>query len=395
MSIILDALKKSESDQQRQTGPALFEVKVAPPKARFPLWAVAIAALLGINLIIVAWLLLRPGHGNTAQQNAAAQQAAASSAMSGITPLPVPGSPLSNSPPNTPDMSQARWPSGGVSRQRSGPGNYQGQGGGNAGNNGGQGGDAGGQGYNNSSGYNSGSGYNNAQGQDNPGNYQGGKRQGQGGGNFAGGNGSQGSAAGGQGYNGVTGYNNTQGPGNSGNNQGGNYQGQAQGGNYSAGDGNQGGAQGNNGGKGFNNSQGSRGDDNSGQGNTMARQGDRNGDTGNGEPTLGKDAANNPDDYAPAQDPDNSKVFKGHIRRGTESGLPLYQDAAVLPGASLPSLRLDLHVYAANPQDRFALINMRKLHEGDSTADGVHVDNITPDGVIMSHNGMKFLLPRD
>src|ERR1700733_7721205 len=59
MSIILDGLKKSETDSQRQSGPALFEVKVAPPKARFPIWAVAIAALLVINMIIVGWLLLR------------------------------------------------------------------------------------------------------------------------------------------------------------------------------------------------------------------------------------------------------------------------------------------------------------------------------------------------
>ena len=116
---------------------------------------------------------------------------------------------------------------------------------------------------------------------------------------------------------------------------------------------------------------------------------------GNGEPTLAKDASTNPDDYAPAQDAGNSSVFKGHVRRGTESGVPLYQDAAVTPGANLPSLRLDLHVYAANPQERFALINMRKMHEGDTTADGVRVENITPDGVIMSRNGMKFLLPRD
>ena len=46
MSFILDALKKSESDRQRQNGPALFEVKVAPPRTRLPLWAMAIAVLL-------------------------------------------------------------------------------------------------------------------------------------------------------------------------------------------------------------------------------------------------------------------------------------------------------------------------------------------------------------
>src|SRR4051812_34115361 len=59
MSFILDALKKSETDRQRQTGPALFEVKVAPPKAGFPVWAIAIVVLLVINMVIVGWMLLR------------------------------------------------------------------------------------------------------------------------------------------------------------------------------------------------------------------------------------------------------------------------------------------------------------------------------------------------
>src|SRR2546429_3449631 len=59
MSFILEALKKSEADRQRQSGPALFEVKVAPPRTGLPLWAAAIAVLLGVNLVIAAWMLLR------------------------------------------------------------------------------------------------------------------------------------------------------------------------------------------------------------------------------------------------------------------------------------------------------------------------------------------------
>jgi hypothetical protein len=106
------------------------------------------------------------------------------------------------------------------------------------------------------------------------------------------------------------------------------------------------------------------------------------------------DPAANPDDYAPAADP-GSPLFKGHVKRGTESGLTLYQDAAVAQGANLPQLRLDLHVYAAKPQDRFALINMHKMHEGDSLQGGVRVEAITPDGVVLSHNGSKFLLPNE
>src|SRR5579863_10286297 len=68
MSFILDALKKSESDRQRQSGPALYEVKVVPPKSRFPLWAVALSVPLGVNLVIGGWLLLRrSSHADDAQ----------------------------------------------------------------------------------------------------------------------------------------------------------------------------------------------------------------------------------------------------------------------------------------------------------------------------------------
>ncbi|MGH8210813.1 MAG: general secretion pathway protein GspB, partial [Steroidobacteraceae bacterium] len=103
----------------------------------------------------------------------------------------------------------------------------------------------------------------------------------------------------------------------------------------------------------------------------------------------------NPDDYAPAAEPAPVTGFGNHVTRGTASGVPLYQDAAVAPGAHLPDLRLDLHVFAAKPQERFVMINMHKLHEGDSLPEGVRVESITPDGAVLSHDGTKFLLPRE
>jgi general secretion pathway protein B len=59
MSFILDALKKSETDRQRQTAPALFEVKVAAPRRRLPAWAITLGVLLGVNLLVVAWFFSR------------------------------------------------------------------------------------------------------------------------------------------------------------------------------------------------------------------------------------------------------------------------------------------------------------------------------------------------
>jgi general secretion pathway protein B len=73
MSFILDALKKSETDRQRQSAPALFEVKVAAPRRRFPLWAIGLAALLAINVVVLAWVLLREPAAQAPATPAAAQ----------------------------------------------------------------------------------------------------------------------------------------------------------------------------------------------------------------------------------------------------------------------------------------------------------------------------------
>ena len=96
MSFILEALKKSEADRQRQSGPALFEVKVAPPRAGLPLWAVAIAVLLGVNLVIGVWMLLR----HPAQPAAAPAAPGAMAAASAPAPLasPGPAAPVPTSP---------------------------------------------------------------------------------------------------------------------------------------------------------------------------------------------------------------------------------------------------------------------------------------------------------
>jgi general secretion pathway protein B len=63
-------------------------------------------------------------------------------------------------------------------------------------------------------------------------------------------------------------------------------------------------------------------------------------------------------------------------------------------GATLPELHLDLHVYANRPADRFVFLNTRKYREGGKTPEGTTVERITPDGVVLNHHGVRFLLPR-
>jgi general secretion pathway protein B len=86
MSFILDALKKSENDRQRQSGPALFEVRVAQPRSRFPSWAIALVALLVVNLAVIGWLMFRkPATAATPPMQAALPPAPAPAA-----PAPAP-----------------------------------------------------------------------------------------------------------------------------------------------------------------------------------------------------------------------------------------------------------------------------------------------------------------
>jgi general secretion pathway protein B len=73
--------------------------------------------------------------------------------------------------------------------------------------------------------------------------------------------------------------------------------------------------------------------------------------------------------------------------------LPTLGDVAS-HGTSIPELHLDLHVYASRPADRFVFLNTRKYREGGKTPEGTTVERITPDGVVLNHHGVRFLLPR-
>jgi general secretion pathway protein B len=59
MSFILDALKKSELERQRQSAPGLIDNGIAERRKRLPIWAIALGILLGVNLIVLAFTLTR------------------------------------------------------------------------------------------------------------------------------------------------------------------------------------------------------------------------------------------------------------------------------------------------------------------------------------------------
>jgi general secretion pathway protein B len=249
MSFILGARKKSESDRQRQSGPALFEVRVAPPRTRLPPWAIAVALLLLLNLGVVMWMLLRhQAHGGSpgATPTAAGAHTAGAAAGAAAQDAPASTPALAERAPAVPVVATGAA-AGAVASPQASPG----------------------------------------------------------------------------------------------------------------------------------------------------ASSPPPAPVPSAAPTAAPGAvAPNAEDYAPAEEP-SAPTLGSHVRRGTASGVPLYQDLSTTPGAQLPQLRLDLHVFAAHPEDRFVMINMHRLREGDTLPEGVRVDSITPEGAVLSFNGSKFLLPRD
>ncbi|MBS0365841.1 MAG: general secretion pathway protein GspB [Proteobacteria bacterium] len=253
MSFILDALKKSESDRQRHSGPALFEVRVAPPRTGLPPWAIAVVALLVVNLGVVMWMLLR--HRPAAAVPSAAPGIAAAPAAQ--TAAASAAAPAAQTPAASPTLAPASTAPASATAGSAAPGPSL---------------------------------------------------------SFA-------APA-------LAGAAASSGP----------------------------------------------------------------------PPALPVPPADSsadgedPQDYAPATEQPGG-TGGVHVRRATAEGVPLYHDAPVT--ASLPPLHLDLHVYAARPADRFVMINMHKLRQGEMLPDGVRVDDITPDGAVLSYNGSRFLLPRE
>jgi general secretion pathway protein B len=87
----------------------------------------------------------------------------------------------------------------------------------------------------------------------------------------------------------------------------------------------------------------------------------------------------------------------GSVTRDPRSttALPNVHEVQARGLVSLPPLHVDIHVYSENAEDRFVFVNMVKHKEGSRLVEGPLVSEITPEGVVLEHNGTRFLLPRD
>lgn len=74
--------------------------------------------------------------------------------------------------------------------------------------------------------------------------------------------------------------------------------------------------------------------------------------------------------------------------------LPLLADMPYDFQQRVPRLTVNVHAYYPEPEARFAYINMRKYGEGVRMDEGVTIEAITPEGLVLEFGGQRFRLGR-
>ncbi len=85
------------------------------------------------------------------------------------------------------------------------------------------------------------------------------------------------------------------------------------------------------------------------------------------------------------------------------AGGPVIVDPALVPflrqlsedyQRALPEMTVNIHVYVPDEPSRLLFINNRQVHKGEQVANGVRLEEIVPDGAVLSYAGQRFKLPR-
>lgn len=104
MSFILDALKKSEIERQRQSMPGLMDAPAALRRGRLPLWAILLGALLAINAVVLIVVMMRNGAPAAAPAAAAPAKQGATAAVEHQPAADDHFSPISREPVYAPEI---------------------------------------------------------------------------------------------------------------------------------------------------------------------------------------------------------------------------------------------------------------------------------------------------
>ena len=106
------------------------------------------------------------------------------------------------------------------------------------------------------------------------------------------------------------------------------------------------------------------------------------------EPRPAPEPAPLPDRMAGSGDEKRLPVDDGADR------VPVWDELPLSVRTAFHRPHVDVHVYDPDPDRRFVRLDLQKYREGDRTPEGLRVERITREGVVLSWHGNRFLLAR-
>jgi len=74
--------------------------------------------------------------------------------------------------------------------------------------------------------------------------------------------------------------------------------------------------------------------------------------------------------------------------------IPFFWELPTSYRKGISTLAVTIHVYSSDPTQRILFINNHEYKSGDRTREGAKIQEIVPQGVVLSINGKRFKLPR-
>jgi len=75
-------------------------------------------------------------------------------------------------------------------------------------------------------------------------------------------------------------------------------------------------------------------------------------------------------------------------------GVQLWSDLSLEFRSNFTLPRIDVHVYADQPERRFVLVDLQKYREGDTLANGAVIEEILPQGIQVYFQGTRFMIEK-
>lgn len=93
-----------------------------------------------------------------------------------------------------------------------------------------------------------------------------------------------------------------------------------------------------------------------------------------------------------AQEPVPAEVQRIELAPSPVPSVPQLKEMSADYRAGFPQISIDVHVYDADPGQRFVMINGRRYREGDVLSEGPQLIEITESGLVLIHGGQRVAL---